>query len=168
MATTRRAPSRANGPSTGPWTSSPPTARPTPSTHHSTRRTSWRASPFSIPQARTSLDQDRDQYRAAQATVANLRHAPGFGPDHPRLCALIRTLTEHSAECTRFWNAHRARQDPGCQAPLPPGALTLTSQAFDGRDTPGQQLVIHHAEPDSPRARALGLLASLHATPHQA
>ena len=44
------------------------------------------------------------------------------------------------------------------------GRLTLTYQAFDVREAPGQQLVIYHAEPGSRSAEALALLGSLHAT----
>lgn len=48
------------------------------------------------------------------------------------------------------------------------GPLTLTYQAFDIRDAPGQQVVIDQAEPGSPSAQALGLLGSIHATSKQA
>ncbi|GAA1162708.1 helix-turn-helix transcriptional regulator [Streptomyces hebeiensis] len=112
-----------------------------------------------------------DWDRAAQATVANLRHAAGFDMNHPALRALVRTLTEHSAEFTRLWNAHTVRgktQDAKHLFHPEVGALTVTSQAFDVRDAPGQQLVIYHAEPGSPSAQALGLLGSLHATRREA
>ncbi|MEU4487254.1 helix-turn-helix transcriptional regulator [Streptomyces purpurascens] len=108
-----------------------------------------------------------DWDRAAQASVANLRHAAGFDPNDPRLRALVRTLTEHSTEFTRLWNAHTVRgKTRDAKHLLHPevGALTLTYQAFDVRDAPGQQLVIYHAEPGSSSAQALGLLGSLHAT----
>ncbi|WP_033319267.1 helix-turn-helix transcriptional regulator [Streptomyces yerevanensis] len=107
----------------------------------------------------------------AQATVANLRQAAGLDPDNPRLRELVRTLTEHSADFTRLWNAHTVRgktQDAKRFLHPDVGQLALTYQAFDVRDAPGQQLVIYHAEPGSPSAHALGLLGSLHATRHQA
>ena len=47
------------------------------------------------------------------------------------------------------------------------GPLTLTYQAFDVRDAPGQQLVIYHAEPGSPDAEALSLLGAIDATRRQ-
>ncbi|WP_030253500.1 helix-turn-helix transcriptional regulator [Streptomyces violens] len=108
-----------------------------------------------------------DWDRAAQATVANLRAAAGFAPDNPRLRELVRTLTEHSADFTRLWNAHTVRgksQDAKHLHHPDVGPLTLTYQAFDVRDAPGQQLVIYHAEPGTPSAQSLHLLGSLHAT----
>ncbi|MFH9657067.1 hypothetical protein ACH4NF_01905 [Streptomyces sp. NPDC017248] len=47
----------------------------------------------------------------------------------------------------------------------PGGVLALDDQAFDARETPGQQLVIHHAEPGSGSgsAHTLRLLGSVHA-----
>lgn len=112
-----------------------------------------------------------DWNRAAQATVANLRQAAGFEPDNPRLRELVRTLTEHSTDFTRLWNAHTVRgktQDAKQFLHPDVGPLTLTYQAFDVRDAPGQQLVIYHAEPGSPSAQALNLLGSIHATRRQA
>jgi hypothetical protein len=108
-----------------------------------------------------------DWDRAAQATVANLREATGFDPDNPRLRELVRTLTEDNADFNRLWNAHTVRgktQDAKHFIHPDVGPLTLTYQAFDVRDAPGQQLVIYHAEPGSPSAQSLNLLGSIHAT----
>ncbi|GGY67103.1 transcriptional regulator [Streptomyces geysiriensis] len=108
-----------------------------------------------------------DWDRAAQATVANLREASGFDPDNPRLRELVRTLTERSPDFTRLWNAHTVRgKTRDAKHLLHPevGPLSLTYQAFDVRDAPGQQLVIYHAEPGSPSAQSLDLLGALHAT----
>ncbi|MEV7807781.1 helix-turn-helix transcriptional regulator [Microbispora sp. NPDC088329] len=112
-----------------------------------------------------------DWDRAAQATVANLRQAAGFDPDNPRLRELVRTLTEHSVDFARLWNAHTVRgktQDAKHFLHPDVGPLTLTYQAFDVRDAPGQQLVIYHAEPGSVSAQALDLLGSIHATRRRA
>ncbi|MFI9228855.1 helix-turn-helix domain-containing protein [Streptomyces rimosus] len=112
-----------------------------------------------------------DWDRAAQATVANLRQTAGHDPDHPRLREVVRTLTEQSADFARLWDAHSVRgKTRDAKRLLHPdvGPLTLTYQAFDVRDAPGQQLVIYHAEPGSPSAQALDLLGSLHATRRQA
>ncbi|MFE7114393.1 helix-turn-helix domain-containing protein [Streptomyces sp. NPDC057654] len=108
-----------------------------------------------------------DWDRAAQATVANLREAAGFDPDNPRLRELVRALTEHSADFTRLWNTHAVHgktQDTKHFLHPDVGPLALTYQAFDVREAPGQQLVIYHAEPDSPSAHSLDLLGSIHAT----
>ncbi|MCP2343090.1 helix-turn-helix transcriptional regulator [Actinomadura rupiterrae] len=111
-----------------------------------------------------------DWDRAAQATVANLRQAAGFDPDDPHLAELVRDLTERSADFARLWNAHTVRgktQDAKHLLHPDVGPLTLTYQAFDVRDAPGQQLVIYHAEPGSDSAQALNLLGSIHATHRQ-
>ncbi|MFJ8643850.1 hypothetical protein [Streptomyces sp. NPDC093610] len=111
-----------------------------------------------------------DWNRAAQATVANLREATGFEPDNPRLRELVGTLTEQSADFARLWQSHTVRgktQDAKHFLHPDVGPLTLTYQAFDVREAPGQQLVIYHAEPGSPSAHSLHLLGSLHATRRQ-
>ncbi|MFJ9029045.1 helix-turn-helix transcriptional regulator [Streptomyces sp. NPDC102274] len=106
----------------------------------------------------------------AEATVVNLRQGAGLDPDNPRLRELVRTLTEHSADFTRLWNTHGVRgktQDAKHLRHPDVGLLTLTYQAFDVRDAPGQQLVIYQAAPGSPSAHALNLLGSIHATWNQ-
>ncbi|MBQ0850790.1 helix-turn-helix domain-containing protein [Streptomyces sp. BH-SS-21] len=111
-----------------------------------------------------------DWDRAAQATVANLRQAAGFDPDNARLKQVVRTLSEHSADYARLWNTHTVRgktQDAKRLLHPDVGPLTLTYQAFDVRDAPGQQLLIYHAEPGSPSAQSLDLLGSIHATRHR-
>jgi hypothetical protein len=111
-----------------------------------------------------------DWDRAAQAAVANLRQAAGFDPDDPRLAELVRTLADQSADFARLWNAHTVRgktQDAKHFLHPDVGPLTLTYQAFDVRDAPGQQLVIYHAEPGGADAQALDLLGTIHATRRQ-
>ncbi|MFI2761762.1 helix-turn-helix transcriptional regulator [Streptomyces echinatus] len=109
--------------------------------------------------------------RTARATVGHLRQAAGLDPANPRLRELVRTLTDHSADFTRLWKAHAVRgksQDAKHLLHPDVGPLTLTYQAFDVRDAPGQQLVIYQAESGSSSAQTLDLLGSLHATPERA
>ncbi|MFG2985742.1 helix-turn-helix transcriptional regulator [Streptomyces sp. NPDC048258] len=103
----------------------------------------------------------------ARAVVGHLRQAAGLDPDNPRLRSLVRDLTEHSADFTRLWNTHAVRgKTSDVKHCLHPdvGPLTLTYQAFDVREAPGQQLVVYQAEPATPSAQALTLLGTLHAT----
>jgi transcriptional regulator with XRE-family HTH domain len=108
--------------------------------------------------------------RTARATVGHLRQAAGLDPDDPRLRNVVRTLTEHSADFTRLWNTHAVQgktQDTKHFLHPDVGPLTLTYQAFDVRDAPGQQLVVYQAEPGGPSAQALTLLGTIHATSKQ-
>ncbi|MFE0027666.1 helix-turn-helix transcriptional regulator [Amycolatopsis sp. NPDC059021] len=109
--------------------------------------------------------------RTAQATVANLRMAEGFAPGDPGLLRLVAELGDGSEEFRALWDSHQVRGktlEPKQLVHPDVGPLTLTYQAFDVRDAPGQQLVVYHAEPATPSARALALLGSLHATTRSA
>ncbi|MFD5827725.1 helix-turn-helix transcriptional regulator [Lentzea sp. NPDC060358] len=101
----------------------------------------------------------------AQATVRNLRIAAGT--DDPGLSALVAELIEGSEEFRVLWETHQVRgktREPKHLVHPEVGPLTLTYQAFDVRDAPGQQLIIYHAEPGSPSSDSLALLSSLHVT----
>ncbi|WP_410663687.1 helix-turn-helix transcriptional regulator [Amycolatopsis sp. lyj-84] len=103
----------------------------------------------------------------AQATVANLRVAAGFDAQDSGLRDLVAELGEGSALFRELWETHQVRgktREPKHLVHPDVGPLTLTYQAFDVRSVPGQQLIIYHAEPATPSARALALLSSLHAT----
>ncbi|WP_020498781.1 helix-turn-helix transcriptional regulator [Sciscionella marina] len=107
----------------------------------------------------------------AQAVVANLRVAAGYDPEDPALQQLVAELTEGSAQFRTLWETHQVRgktREPKHLVHPDVGPLTLTYQAFDVRDAPGQQLIIYHADPGTPSAHALALLSSLHATAHHA
>ncbi|OXM46096.1 helix-turn-helix transcriptional regulator [Amycolatopsis alba] len=132
-------------------------------------------SPFSVADnlARmTFLDPAGKRFYArwdwtAQATVANLRVAAGFGAHDSGLRALVTELGEGSARFRELWETHQVRgktREPKHLVHPDVGPLTLTYQAFDVRGAPGQQLIIYHAEPATPSAHALALLSSLHAT----
>jgi transcriptional regulator with XRE-family HTH domain len=108
--------------------------------------------------------------RAAEAVVAELRHAAGLDPHYRRLLDVVGSLTDESEEFAALWSSHRVQgKTRSSKELLHPdvGALDLTFQTFDVRGSSGQQLVIYHAEPGSSSAEALALLGSLHATRHQ-
>jgi hypothetical protein len=89
--------------------------------------------------------------------VDNLATPERTRPDAQQLQRRIGEALEHP---------RRTGQDPGRQGTVHPevGPLSLTYQAFDVREAPGQQLVTYHAEPGSPSAHALTLLGTLSAT----
>ncbi|MEV2224821.1 helix-turn-helix transcriptional regulator [Nocardia vinacea] len=109
-------------------------------------------------------------HRAAQATVATLRLAVGHEPDEARLAQLVNELSAASPAFRRYWEQGHVRgKTLEAKELVHPdaGTLSLTFQAFDVRDKPGQQLVIYQAEPGSPSDHALKLLGSLSATKYR-
>ncbi|MFJ1675005.1 transcriptional regulator [Streptomyces sp. NPDC088251] len=103
----------------------------------------------------------------AANTVAGSRMLRGDDPHDPRLHEVLLTPTERSPEFVRLWKRHDARRKRlrSKRFHRPDvGELTVRMQAFDVRSTPGQELVVHHAEPNSPSSDALTLLGTLAAT----
>ena len=116
---------------------------------------------FTDPGARTFY---RDWSAVAADSVAGFRLGYGQDPDDPRVREVLSTILADSAEFTRLWSQHQVRgkglQQKRFRHPHV-GEVTLTMQAFDVRSSPGQELVVYHAEPRSRSAEALSLLGSL-------
>jgi transcriptional regulator with XRE-family HTH domain len=108
------------------------------------------------------LHRDWDELTASLA--AGLRAYAGTSADDPRLAALVGELSVHSQTFRRLWARHDARPRTSGVAlldhpQLGPLDLRLEKLAITG--TAGMMLLIYHAEPDSPSAHGLALLANL-------
>lgn len=100
----------------------------------------------------------------ARSTVADLRLIAGQYPDTPALSSLIGELTLGSREFATLWAAHTVG-DCGGNAriyhhPLV-GTITLMTEFMTLPKDEGQRVAVFNAEPGSPSATALGMLAEL-------
>ncbi|MFG2551679.1 helix-turn-helix domain-containing protein [Streptomyces sp. NPDC048581] len=99
----------------------------------------------------------------ASDMVSYLRMDAGCHPDDPRLSALVGELSVKSEEFRRLWATHDVKEKSygvkHIRHPLV-GELTLNFESFRLPDGSEQSLVTYHAEPGSPSAEALRLLAS--------
>jgi transcriptional regulator with XRE-family HTH domain len=99
----------------------------------------------------------------ASDMVSFLRMEAGCYPDDPRLSALVGELSVKSEEFRRLWATHDVKEKghgvKHLHHPLV-GDLALNFEAFRPADDDGQALTTYHAEPGSPSAEALRLLAS--------
>lgn len=108
----------------------------------------------------------RDRYTdwpaKARAVVGNLRLTAGRYSDDPLLAELIGELTMRSPEFAAMWADHRVLPcdvaDYEMRHPLV-GTLTVTQQTLQSPQGNGPALVVATADPDSPSATALTLLA---------
>ncbi|MET7292009.1 helix-turn-helix transcriptional regulator [Streptomyces griseoloalbus] len=100
----------------------------------------------------------------ASDMVAYLRMDAGRHPDDPQLSALVGELSVKSGEFRRLWAAHDVKEKShGVKHVRHPlvGELTLLWESFrPSGDSTDQSLVTYFAEPGSPSAEALRLLAS--------
>ena len=104
---------------------------------------------------------------AADTTVANLRTAAGQDPHNKSLHDLVEELSTRSEEFRRRWTSHNVRTHGTGIKHFHHhivGGLTLAYESLDLRAEPGLTMTIYTAEPDSPTAHALALLASWAAT----
>jgi transcriptional regulator with XRE-family HTH domain len=104
-----------------------------------------------------------DWDRKASDMVSFLRMDAGRHPDDPRLSALVGELSVKSEEFRRLWATHDVKEKShGAKRMRHPlvGELTLSFETFRLVDDADQSFVTYHAEPGSPSAEALRLLAS--------
>lgn len=100
----------------------------------------------------------------AADAVAGFRLASGRYPGDPRVREVLTTMLGESEDFAALWSRHQVRGKTLSHKRFrhsDVGEVTLTMQAFDVRSSPGQELVIYHAEPGSRSAEALTLLGSL-------
>ncbi|WP_180686436.1 helix-turn-helix domain-containing protein [Streptomyces gossypiisoli] len=120
----------------------------------------WARLVFLKPEYR-DLFVDWDQ--KASDIVAFLRMDAGCHPDDPRLSALVGELSVKSAEFRQLWATHDVKEKShGVKRFHHPlvGELSLSFETFRLVDDAEQSLITYHAEPGSPSAEALRLLAS--------
>ncbi|MBG0852895.1 helix-turn-helix domain-containing protein [Streptomyces spinoverrucosus] len=120
----------------------------------------WARLVFLKPEYR-ELFVDWDQ--KASDMVAFLRMDAGCHPDDPRLSALVGELSVKSQEFRRLWATHDVKEKSyGVKRLHHPlvGELSLSFETFRMIDDAEQSLITYHAEPGSPSAEALRLLAS--------
>ena len=104
---------------------------------------------------------------AADATVAILRGEAGRDPHDKGLHDLVGELSTRSEAFRRKWGMHDVRRHTtGRKHFIHPvvGEVDLVFEAAELREDPGLSLMIYAAEPGTPTAEALTLLASWAAT----
>jgi transcriptional regulator with XRE-family HTH domain len=116
----------------------------------------------------------RDMYgdweRVTESTVAGLRALVGPDVDDPRLTELVGELSVRSERFRQLWARHDVRPKRGGTTRIDHpqvGPLQLGYEKLPIPDTDCQTLVVYHAEPGSPSAQALSLLASAIAEEHE-
>ncbi|WP_371657288.1 helix-turn-helix domain-containing protein [Streptomyces sp. NBC_00280] len=124
------------------------------------REQNWARLVFLRPEYR---DLFVDWEHKASDVVSQLRMDAGSHPDDPLLSALVGELSVKSEEFRRLWATHDVKEKcHGIQRLHHPlvGELDLRLESFHQADAHEQMLVTYHAEPNSPSAEALRLLAS--------
>lgn len=99
----------------------------------------------------------------ADMTVANLRTAAGQDPHDKGLHDLVGELCTRSDDFRRRWGAHNVRIHGAGVKQFHHhvvGGLTLAYESMDLQADPGLTMTVYAAEPGSPTADALRLLAS--------
>jgi transcriptional regulator with XRE-family HTH domain len=97
--------------------------------------------------------------------IGMLRAAVATDPTHPRATAIVGELSIRSADFRRLWARHDVRESVhGSKRFQHPrvGDLTLDWDTYPLPGSPGPVLLVYTAEPGSPDADRLQLLAALH------
>lgn len=105
-----------------------------------------------------------DLDRAQRSCVASLRRAEGTAPGDPRVAEVVGDLLDASPRFAALWarhDVHAKTTETKRFHHRAVGELTLTSQMFDVRGAPGQELVVWSAPPGSVSAASLAILGSL-------
>jgi transcriptional regulator with XRE-family HTH domain len=105
-----------------------------------------------------------DFERAAAGTVASLRAQVGPDLDDPLLHELVGELSLKSELFRKLWARHDVHaKTHGTKTMIHPlvGELELDYESFSVNGADGQMLIVYHAQPGSPSARALALLSSM-------
>jgi transcriptional regulator with XRE-family HTH domain len=109
----------------------------------------------------------RDMYgdweHVTESTVAGLRALVGPDVDDPRLTELVGELSVRSERFRQLWARHDVRPKRGGRTRFDHpqvGPLELGYEKLPIPNTDCQTLVAYHAEPGSPSAQGLALLAS--------
>ncbi|MEW2359782.1 helix-turn-helix transcriptional regulator [Spirillospora sp. NPDC029432] len=110
-----------------------------------------------------------DWERQALDYIGMMRAAVATDPTHPRATAVVGELSIRSAEFRRLWARHDVRASvSGTKTFHVPqvGDIVLDWDTYPLPGGPGPFMLVWTAEPGSPDADRLALLASLHATEH--
>lgn len=99
----------------------------------------------------------------ASASVAGLRRQAGRRPHDRLLAALIEELRAADQDVARWWDDHTVRDYAGVAKRIAhpaAGRLCFEVEIVSAPHEPDQHLVVYTAQPDSPTAHVLPLLAS--------
>ncbi len=117
--------------------------------------------------AHTNYGQCADWEQQALEYIGMMRAAVASDPTHPRATAIVGELSIRSAEFRRLWSRHDVRETVrGRKTFRVPevGEIVVDWDTYPLPGNPGPVMVVFTAEPGSPDADRLQLLATLHAT----
>ncbi|MFF3558813.1 helix-turn-helix domain-containing protein [Streptomyces sp. NPDC002574] len=104
----------------------------------------------------------------ASATVATMRREIARRPDDRRLTALLDELRASDEDVAAWWDDHAVRDYASVTKRVrhpAAGPMSFDIEIVCAPHEPDQRLVVYTAEPDSPTARVLPILAGWNAVP---